>query len=387
MKDVFSSPNAKDGYGTSKKDAFDFFHINAVDKTDSGDYIISARYMHAILCVSGTTGQILWQLGGKKNNFTDLDEALDFSWQHHVTWQGNNTISLYDNHANTVLHSPSIYSKGMLIHLDMHNMTATLKHKYIHPDKILSVSQGSVQVIPSTKNILVGFGNSPAFVEYTHTGTVLCSAQFAPKFAFELVDFGLVKSYRVFKHDSWVGKPDTVPDVKVEGRKVYVSWNGATEVRGWRLETARTQDTGDDGFVTVQELRKDGFETSFSIEGVGKFIRIAALDSENGVMARSAVIHVKPRHMVRRLVAFYFSFFLLLLMQFTVSVLVAFDCYACNPRPLLHLPHTPQVSSFQHDTTSLNAEECLHRLSDTAPTFQTPSENLDERRGRSKPGS
>ncbi|THZ47721.1 hypothetical protein D6C88_10045 [Aureobasidium pullulans] len=297
MKDVFSSPNAKDGYGTSKKDAFDFFHINAVDKTDSGDYIISARYMHAILCVSGTTGQILWQLGGKKNNFTDLDEALDFSWQHHVTWQGDNTISLYDNHANTVLHSPSMYSKGMLIHLDMHNMTATLKHKYIHPDKILSVSQGSVQVIPSTKNILVGFGNSPAFVEYTHTGTVLCSAQFAPKFAFELVDFGLVKSYRVFKHDSWVGKPDTVPDVKVEGRKVYVSWNGATEVRGWRLETARTQDTGDDGFVTVQELRKDGFETSFSIEGVGKFIRIAALDSGNGVMSLSAVIRVKPRHM------------------------------------------------------------------------------------------
>ncbi|THY31789.1 hypothetical protein D6D01_02802 [Aureobasidium pullulans] len=297
MKDVFSSPNAKDGYGTSKKDAFDFFHINAVDKTDSGDYIISARYMHAILCVSGTTGQILWQLGGKKNNFTDLDGALDFSWQHHVTWQGNNTISLYDNHANTVLHSPSKYSKGMLIHLDMHNMTATLIHKYIHPDKILSVSQGSVQVIPSTKNILVGFGNSPAFVEYTHTGTVLCSAQFAPKFAFELVDFGLVKSYRVFKHDSWVGRPDTVPDVKVEGRKVYVSWNGATEVRGWRLETARTQDARDDGFATVQELRKDGFETSFSIEGVGKFIRIAALDSENGVMARSAAIHVKPRHM------------------------------------------------------------------------------------------
>lgn len=110
-----------------------------------------------------------------------------------------------------------------------------------------------------------------------------------------------MKSYRVFKHDSWVGKPDTVPDVKVEGRKVYVSWNGATEVRGWRLETARTQDTGDDGFVTVQELRKDGFETSFSIEGVDKFIRIAALDSGNGVMARSVVIHVKPRHMVRRL--------------------------------------------------------------------------------------
>ena len=83
MKDVYSSPSMKDGHGKNKDDAFDFFHINSIDKTESGDYIVSARYMLAVICVSGKTGEILWQLGGKNNNFKDLDHALNFAWQHH----------------------------------------------------------------------------------------------------------------------------------------------------------------------------------------------------------------------------------------------------------------------------------------------------------------
>ncbi|CZR69900.1 uncharacterized protein PAC_19800 [Phialocephala subalpina] len=293
MSDVFSSPSRKDGHGKSKNDAFDFFHINSVDKIDSGDYIISARYMHAVACISAKTGDILWQLGGKNNNFEDLNGATDFAWQHHVTWQGNNTISLFDNHANTVFHSPYKHSKGMLIRLDMEKMTATLIQKYVHPDKILNVSQGSVQVIPESGNVLVGFGNSPTYIEFSADGKVLCSAHFAPRLAFEIIDFGLVKSYRVFK-SPWVGRPKTVPDVKVKHRKVYVSWNGATEVTGWRLEKAGALEAKDDEFVTVQELERDGFETSFALDKIDGYVRIAALDATKGVMAYSAVVSTPP---------------------------------------------------------------------------------------------
>lgn len=293
MTDVFSSPSRKDGHGRSKKDAFDFFHINSVDKTDSGDYVISARYMHAIVCISGKTGEILWQLGGKHNAFEDVDGggALDFAWQHHVTWLGNNTISLFDNHANNVFHRPSISSKGMIIRLDMDKMTASLVGKYVHPDEILNVSQGSVQVIPDSGNVLVGFGNSPTYVEFAPDGAVLCSAHFAPHVTFEIIDFGLAKSYRVFK-SPWVGRPTTVPDVKVKSGRVYVSWNGATEVTGWRLETAKALEAQDDEFVTIQELERDGFETSFALDKIvgHKYVRIAALDAAKGVMAYSAVV-------------------------------------------------------------------------------------------------
>jgi hypothetical protein len=289
MKDVYSSPSRKDGHGKSKKDAFDFFHINSVDKTDSGDYLISARYMHAVVCISSKTGDILWQLGGKHNNFEDLNGATNFAWQHHVTWQGNNTISIFDNHANNVFHSPSKHSKGMLIRLDMEKLTATLLQAFVHPDKILNVSQGSVQVVPETGNVLVGFGNSPTYVEYSAEGKVLCSAHFAPHLLFEIIDFGFVKSYRVFKKP-WVGRPKTTPDVKVKRGKVYVSWNGATEVRGWRLETAKAVEAKDHEFVTIQELKRDGFETSFTLDKNRRYVRIAALDATNAVMAYSATV-------------------------------------------------------------------------------------------------
>lgn len=294
MSDVFSSPSRKDGHGKSKKDAFDFFHINGVDKTDAGDYIISARYMHAVVCISAKTGDVLWQLGGKNNNFEDLNGATNFAWQHHVTWQHNNTMSFFDNHANNVFHSPSKRSKGMLIRLDMEKMTANLLQAYVHPDEILAVSQGSVQVIPENGNVLVGFGNSPAYIEFSADGEVLCSAHFAPHLVFEILDLGLVKSYRVFK-SPWVGRPKTVPDVKVKDGKAYVSWNGATEVTGWRLETAKMLEAKDDEFVTIQELERDGFETSFTLDKNDAYVRIVALDAAKDIMAYSAVVSTPSR--------------------------------------------------------------------------------------------
>lgn len=298
MSDVFSKPCRKDGYGRSKKDAFDFFHINSVDKIDSGDYIISARYMHAVLCISARTGKILWQLGGKNNDFEDLNRATDFAWQHHARWLGNNTISLFDNHANSVFHGTSKHSKGMIIRLDMQNMTASLVQKYVHPDEILNVSQGSVQVMAGSGNVLVGFGNSPTYVEYSADGEVLCSAHWAPHLAFEIIDFGLAKSYRVFK-SPWGGRPRTVPDVKVKNGKVYVSWNGATEVTAWRLEAAQAREAKDDEFATIQELDRDGFETSFALGKTYRYVRVAALDVSKGVMAYSPVVRTPLPSSVR----------------------------------------------------------------------------------------
>ncbi|PBP22025.1 hypothetical protein BUE80_DR007134 [Diplocarpon rosae] len=325
MSDVFSAPSRKDGYGRSQHDAFDFFHINSVDKMASGDFIVSARYLHAVICISAETGEIRWQLGGKNNAFQDLNGATDFSWQHHVTWLGNDTISLYDNHANNVFHSRREHSKGMIIQLDLAHMTAALRHTYVHPDHVLNVSQGSVQVVNETGNVLVGFGNSPTYVEYTAQGEVLCQAHFAPHLTFELLDLGLAKSYRIFKHarsraldlahmtaalrhtyvhpdhvlnvsqgsvqvvnetgnvlvgfgnsptyveytaqgeHAWVGRPQTRPDVQVTRGRIYVSWNGATEVTGWRLESApATEELGGE-FATVQEMKREGFESSFAL--------------------------------------------------------------------------------------------------------------------------
>ena len=295
LSDTFKWPSWGDGKTEEK--AFDFFHINSVDKDPLGNYYISSRFMHAILCIS-PSGEILWHLGGKNNNFTDLSagEATNFSWQHHANWHANNTLSIFDNHGNNVLHPRAEYSRGLKVSLDLSAMTATLLASYVHPDAILAISQGSVQILPDSGNALVGFGNSPVYTEFSPEGDVLCDAHFGPALIFEILDIGLVKSYRAYK-SHWVGRPKTNPAIKVKDGKAFVSWNGATEVRSWRLQEANEVGGGAEGeegleeFVTIHELERNGFETSFELDEISETsVRIAALDGEGAVIAYTAIV-------------------------------------------------------------------------------------------------
>lgn len=65
-------------------------------------------------------------------------------------------------------------------------------------------------------------------------------------------------------------------------------------MRGWRLETAEALEAKDDEFVTIQELERDGFETSFALDKIHGYVRIVALDSAKAVMAYSAVQQPSP---------------------------------------------------------------------------------------------
>ncbi|KAI7554563.1 hypothetical protein KC319_g13038 [Hortaea werneckii] len=72
------------GPGGTKNDAFDWFHINSIEKDELGNYLVSARYVHSLTYVNGKTGEIIWTLGGNTNDFMDLsgEFALNFAWQH-----------------------------------------------------------------------------------------------------------------------------------------------------------------------------------------------------------------------------------------------------------------------------------------------------------------
>lgn len=289
MSDTFKRPSGSDGQ--TEEDAFDFFHINSVDKDPLGNYYISSRHMHAVMCIS-PSGETIWHLGGKNNNFTDLSngEATNFSWQHHANWHANNTLSIFDNHGDHILHNRAEFSRGMKVSLNLDEMTATLITAYVHPNEILATSQGSVQILPGSGNAFVGFGNSPVYTEFSPDGEVLCDAHFGPAVIFEILNVGLVTSYRAFR-SHWVGMPKAPPAIKVKNGKAYVSWNGATEVKSWRLQSASEVGAADEEFVTIQELERDGFESSFELEGVSEAnVRIAALDGKRSVMSYTEVV-------------------------------------------------------------------------------------------------
>ncbi|KAH1673878.1 hypothetical protein KXX15_008696 [Aspergillus fumigatus] len=286
---VTSSYEALDGAGKDRNNAFDFFHINSVDKDEQGNYIVSARHLHAVSYIDHVTGNVLWTLGGKLNEFTDLShgQATNFAWQHDARWHANNTITLFDNaaHSNS---DPDSESRGMVIQLDLSQRTAELLAAYYHPQQMKSVSLGNVQILDESGRVLVGWGHSAAFTEYTADGDLLCDVHFAASAFFS---FGRVVSYRASK-GTWVGRPLTIPDAAVMGDRVHVSWNGATEVVAWRLEVWDARAVEDSTFDVVAQFAKTGFETVIEIpEELGSpLFRLAALDAEGNALGYTEVL-------------------------------------------------------------------------------------------------
>ncbi|CAJ2503383.1 Uu.00g107770.m01.CDS01 [Anthostomella pinea] len=294
--------------GTAPGTAFDFFHINSMDKYADGNYIVSGRHTSTIHCVS-PDGTVLWTLGGKKNSFQDLSDGLatDFTYQHHVRLHDNHTLSIFDN-AKAERWGPATphdYSRALLIQLNTTQMTATLLHEYWDPEQPKHPdSQGSAQVLDD--RVVISYGFLPAVTEFARDGSVLCDVQLAPALVSR---WGLVTTYRAFKTRGWVGRPTSAPAVFMkpsEGR-VYASWNGATEVHRWVLQGAEWADLETEKFVELQVHRKDTFEASFDIDSsMPKYLRVAAVGRDGKVLRYTAIVNRfvgnAPGHFVRNII-------------------------------------------------------------------------------------
>ncbi|GFF40326.1 L-arabinitol 4-dehydrogenase [Aspergillus udagawae] len=286
---VNSTYEPLDAAGKDRNNAFDYFHINSVDKDEQENYIVSARHLHSVSYIDHVTGNVLWTLGGKLNEFTDLPDgqSTNFAWQHDARWHANNTVTLFDNAAHSSS-DPNSESRGMVIQLDISGRKAELLAEYYHPQQMRSVSQGNVQILDESGRALVGWGHSAAFTEYTADGDLFCDVHFGASAFFS---FGRVVSYRVSK-GTWVGRPLTIPEAAVMGDHVYVSWNGATEVVAWRLEVWDTRAIEESTFDVVAQFAKTGFETEIEIpEELGSpLFRLAALGAEGNVLGYTEVL-------------------------------------------------------------------------------------------------
>jgi len=268
------------------------FQLNSVEKDAVGNYLLSSRHLHTIFYISGDTGGILWRLGGKNSTFV-MGEGTTFSWQHHARFVGEENlsaeqvasattrrISLYDNASNGMTEDAE-ESQGMLLDLSFDTMTATLFTSYRSPNgqKLLSKSQGSMQVLEAVQssNILLGYGAIPVFAEYSSDGQALLIVQYGAD-----NDQG----YRVFK-DQFIGEPKTAPDVVLLSGSIYVTWNGDTRTKSWRVVYGDSAEFQGDTENTL--VKKSGFETKIAVEHSGKVVSVDALDEAGNVLASSSI--------------------------------------------------------------------------------------------------
>lgn len=278
--------------------AWDFFHINSVDKNDEGDYLISGRHADEIIKVAGPNsrnadpGAVIWRLGGEANQFK-YENDLKFSRQHHARYVATTSdatvFTLFDNAWEGDAKLPDEpSSSGKLIVINNQTMTARLVKEYKHPEGKLCRSGGSMQML-SNGNVFIGWGFIRQVTEYHLNGTVLFHAHLKNG------DGVGANNYQNFKYE-WVANPQTPPTLLAYTRScdrgydssplmAYVSWNGATEVHRWRFYTAEYR-TGP--WMRAGTFRKTGFESKAEIlDSFRPFVMVQGLDQNDNVLGSS----------------------------------------------------------------------------------------------------
>lgn len=197
--------NFADSYSDLTTSTVDYIHMNAVELDADGNLLLSSRHFSEITKISRQTGEIIWRLGGKNNEFTFINEdpsnaPIYFSFQHDIRRIANGNITLFDNGNQ---HSPS-YSRGVEYELDEQNKTATLVWEYRHDPDIYGFATGSVQRLPNG-NTLIGWGagavSGEAFFTEVHPDNTVATEMFLPV---ELA------TYRVLKYPWATGLPAAV---------------------------------------------------------------------------------------------------------------------------------------------------------------------------------
>lgn len=136
---------------------------------------------------------------------------------------------MFDNHGTVeAVGCETNCSRGLFLQLDTSARTFRVVAEVYHPQSLATQSEGSWQP-QSNGNALVGWGLNPTFTEATTSGETVWDVQYG-----RWNDNATIGSYRVYKHD-WVAYPRWDPSIAVQAGDVYVSWNGATEVKFWDL--------------------------------------------------------------------------------------------------------------------------------------------------------
>lgn len=173
------------GVPEDASEPYDYFHINSVNPTPDGNFVISARHTWAIYKINAKTGAVMWRLGGKKSDFK-IPKSARFAWQHDAQFEDQTTLRLFDNGGDgTVTVTP--YSRVLWLAPDEKTGEVDVRRTLHHPDKLSGVAMGNAQQL-SNGNTLVGWGTAKRVTEFSPGGSVLFDAELP------------TMSYRAYRH-------------------------------------------------------------------------------------------------------------------------------------------------------------------------------------------
>ncbi len=163
---------------------WDAYHVNAIDLTGNGSFLVSMRNTWAAYMVNIQTGKIEWTLGGKHSSFK-FGRGAEFQWQHDVALGAGGhpvTITVFDDHCCQLTGGGTSVpatgpSRGLVLKLNQSTHVATLAAQYGNREGFKSEYMGDTQPLANS-NTFIGWGSAPYFTEYSAAGKLLLEAEF-----------------------------------------------------------------------------------------------------------------------------------------------------------------------------------------------------------------
>ncbi|MFW6084475.1 MAG: arylsulfotransferase family protein [Gemmatimonadota bacterium] len=173
-------------------DAVNMTHGNAIEFDADGNILLSFRSLNEVTKVDATTGEVLWRLGGRANQFAIDDPTRDFLRQHGVRLVEPGIIQLLDNGREAP-------SRLVRYQIDEQELTAELVMEYAHASNAITLVGGSTQVV-ADRGGLVSFGRTGRVAEVDESGTQ----------TFELTGLESLYIFRAFRIPSLYASERTV---------------------------------------------------------------------------------------------------------------------------------------------------------------------------------
>jgi hypothetical protein len=240
-----------DTYSSLTRSPVDYMHTNAIEADQDGNLLISNRNTSDIIKINRQTGDIIWRLGGKANEFNFTND-VGFANQHDIRRLANGHITLFDN-GN--MHVP-VYSRAIEYAINEQTKEVTRSWQYPEDTSLFSPFMGSAQRLENG-NTIIGWGGIPMVSEIRPDGSK----------ALEMSLGGL--TYRALKY-TWDGFPTQPPRLVVVTNSdpttvdLYFSWNGATHIQAYEVYTG----SGAGPLSLVETVLRSGFETSTTLAGL-----------------------------------------------------------------------------------------------------------------------
>ena len=249
-KDYFAFDETDPHYLNNTEEV-DWTHCNSVELDVDGNILLSTRQFNEITKINRSDSSIMWRWGGSQNQFTFINDTVQFRTQHDCRRIANGNITLFDNGYIWPTHP----AEAREYQVDENLKTATLVWSYVHHPHRYSKSRGNVQRTTNGHTV-VDYGY------YENVNLVFSCVDSAGNNIMEVSFQDTCVSYRAFNYPvlPWnLNRPKiTCEEI---GGQVYLSVDSTIGSYIWSTgdTTYKIQVTGFDTFYVFVPIGSGGF--------------------------------------------------------------------------------------------------------------------------------